>query len=197
LITLLIVGCYSNGVKKNTEVYLFNQFTEYLSLNNDSKIQNSLHLISSEYPKSKYIKISYLLLVEHYINKEKYKLALYFINIYAEKFYTNSDEEFITFTKNKIKYSRFKDLYKDQSLLSNTIEEIEESLLINSQNKYANETYTMLTHLKLLQNINNKRVSDLYNILQKTKSEQLYIDKYENIDNVQHPKKNIFKRFFY
>ncbi len=182
-ITLFFIGC-SNKSKveyNKPAIYWYNKIVYYISTNNLEKADDYYASLQSEHFGSPLLKEAVLMLAIAHMDEEEYLLANYYLDEYIKRFADERDIEFAKFLKIKSSYLAFKNINRDQKLLSETIEKA-----IEYKKEYPNSEFvymvdTILTKLYMAQYVLNEEVAALYERRGKEKAARIYKEKNEKI----------------
>ena len=182
-ITLFFIGCSNkNRVEYNKpDIYWYNKIVYYISTNNLEKADDYFTSLESEHFSSPLLKEALLMLAIAHMDEEEYLLANYYLDEYIKRFADERDIEFVRFLKIKSSYLAFKNINRDQKLLSETIEKA-----IEYKKEYPNSEFvymvdTILTKLYMAQYVLNEEVAALYKRRGKDKAAKIYEEKNEKI----------------
>ncbi|PPB55672.1 outer membrane protein assembly factor BamD [Campylobacter hyointestinalis] len=181
IISLFVfVGC---GNKNDVELYNLSPEEWYSQILKD--IQNSdleeadKHYISfsSEHISSPLLEQMLLILAQANVNDEKYETANAYLDEYIRRYGTKEKIEFANYMKIKANFDSFSKPNRNQKLMQDSIEAIENFLKNYPTTQYRPLIETMLVKFKLAQYYLDTQIYSLYDRTDRQESATIYKDK--------------------
>lgn len=181
IISLFVfVGC---GNKNDAELYNLSPEEWYSQILKD--IQNSdleeadKHYISfsSEHISSPLLEQMLLILAQANVNDEKYETANAYLDEYIRRYGTKEKIEFANYMKIKANFDSFSKPNRNQKLMQDSIEAIENFLKNYPATQYRPLIETMLVKFKLAQYYLDTQIYSLYDRTDRQESATIYKDK--------------------
>lgn len=181
IISLFVfVGC---GNKNDAELYNLSPEEWYSQILKD--IQNSdleeadKHYISfsSEHISSPLLEQMLLILAQANVNDEKYETANAYLDEYIRRYGTKEKIEFANYMKIKANFDSFSKPNRNQKLMQDSIEAIENFLKNYPTTQYRPLIETMLVKFKLAQYYLDTQIYSLYDRTDRQESATIYKDK--------------------
>ncbi|TWO20817.1 outer membrane protein assembly factor BamD [Campylobacter hyointestinalis] len=181
IISLFVfVGC---GNKNDAELYNLSPEEWYSQILKD--IQNSdleeadKHYISfsSEHISSPLLEQMLLILAQANVNDEKYETANAYLDEYIRRYGTKEKIEFANYMKIKANFDSFSKPNRNQKLMQDSIEAIENFLKNYPATQYRPLIETMLVKFKLAQYYLDTQIHSLYDRTDRQESATIYKEK--------------------
>ena len=115
-----------------------------------------------------------MILVDAHIENEEYEMANYYLDEYIKRYAFKKDVDYIRYLKIKSKFMSFRSQYREQQLILDILEEIEDFKV-----KYPNSSYmylvkTMQTRVMMAKSSFDAEISNLYTRVDKPVAANVY-----------------------
>ncbi len=179
-LAFLFVGC-----SKDDEVAEFNKPALYwykkignsITQGNMDKADAYYISLKSEHMRSPLMPTAIMMLAAAHMNKEEYLLANYYLDEHNKRFGQATDREYTEFMKLKASFLGVKDVYKDQQLVMNSINNANKYMLRYPGSVYTPLVNTILIRLHMSQYLLNENIAALYDRTDKPGAAKIYRDK--------------------
>ena len=173
------------GCTKDDEVAEFNkpalhwyqEIGNSINRGNMDKADEYYISLKSEHMRSPLMPTAIMMLAHAHMNKEEYLLANYYLDEYNKRYAESDDREYIEFIKLKAAFLGVKDVYKDQKLIMDSINNANKYLLRYPGSVYAPLVNTILVRLHMSQYLLNENIAALYDRTDKPDGAKIYRDK--------------------
>jgi outer membrane protein assembly factor BamD len=130
--------------------------------------------LESEHRKSPLLPSAILLLANAHMQDEEYQMARYYYDEYVHRFDNGSLAEYVKYLKVKAKFLAFKEQFREQKLIDETLEEIQ-----NYKTQFPNSSYiylldTMESRLFMAKATLDLEIAALYERIDKPKAALIY-----------------------
>ncbi len=177
---LLFTGC-----TEKEEIAEFNKPAEYwyqkigesITRGNLDKADAYYISLKSEHMRSSLMSTAVMMLASAHMSHEEYLLANYYFDEYNKRFGEESNFEYTMFMKLQASFLGIKDVYKDQKLIIDNINNGHKYLLHYPDSVYAPLVHTMLISLQMSQYLLNENIAALYDRTDKPEAAKLYREK--------------------
>jgi len=194
-------ACSSKEQEYNkSALYWYNKMMSEIAMGDLDQADDIYTSLESEHRNSPFIPTAMLILVNAHMQDEAYALANFYLDEYIKRFSMNKDIDYARYLKIKANFMGFKQQFRDQQLLEDTLLQITEF-----KNKYQNSPYmplvdTMNARLLMAKSIMDKEISELYTRKDKPLATQYYMDKsknsWENQDDIKKVKVPFYRSIF-
>jgi outer membrane protein assembly factor BamD len=156
--------------------------------------------LKSEHMRSPLMPTAVMMLAHAHMNKEEYRLANFYLDEYTKRYGNEKSREYTEFMKLKASFLGVKDVYKDQKLIIDSINNAQTYILRYPGSAYTPLVNTLLIRLHMSQYLLNENIASLYDRTDKSGAAKIYRDK--NIGSVVEmtditaPKKSIVGKIF-
>ena len=173
------------GCAKDEEVTDFNkpalhwyqEIGSSISKGNMDKADEYYISLKSEHMRSPLMPTAIMMLAHAHMNHEEYLLANYYIDEYNKRYAEANDREYMEFIKLKAAFLGVKDVYKDQKLIMDSINNANVYLLRYPGSVYAPLVNTILVRLHMSQYLLNENIAALYERTDKPDGAKIYREK--------------------
>ena len=161
-------------------IYWYNKMLKEIAENDLDKADDTYTSLESEHRNTPYVPTAMLVLVNAHIDEEEYALANFYLDEYIKRFSLSKDIDYARYMKIKANFMGFKQQFRDQQLIDDTLANI-----IDFKYKYPNSPYmplvdTMNARLFMAKASMDKEIAALYERRDKPKAAELYMDKAKN-----------------
>jgi outer membrane protein assembly factor BamD len=138
--------------------------------------------LKSEHRRSLLMPTAVMMLAHAHIEKEEYLLANYYLDEYSKRYGSMASREYTMYMKLKASFLGVKDVYKDQKLIMDSINDAKTYVLRYPNSVYNPLVNTLLVRLYMSLYLLNENIASLYDRTGKEKAAKIYRDK--NIGSV-------------
>ena len=184
-LAFLFVGCGSKDevVEFNKPaLFWYKQIGSSVSNGNLDKADAYYISLKSEHMRSPLMPTAIMMLAHAHMNEEEYLLANYYLDEYNKRYAEDGSREYTEFMKLKASFLGVKDVYKDQKLIMDSINNANKYILRYPGSAYAPLVNTILIRLHMSQYLLNENIAALYERTGKPDAAKIYRDK--NSDSV-------------
>jgi len=179
----LITSCMDDSEVKEfnkSALYWYNKIAHSINNSNIDKADNYYISLKSEHIQSPLLQTAIMILANAHMNKEEYLLANFYFDEYKKRYGDDKNRQYIDFMKLKASFMGIQEVYKDQQLIQDTIDQA----LVFSQN-YPSSQYLPLVDMMLIrlymgEYMLNENIAALYDRLDKPKAAKIYRNKNKN-----------------
>ncbi len=133
--------------------------------------------LKSEHMRSPLMPTAIMMLAAAHMNREEYLLANYYLDEHNKRFGQDTDREYTEFMKLKASFLGVKDVYKDQQLVMNSINNANKYMLRYPGSVYTPLVNTILIRLHMSQYLLNENIAALYDRTDKPEAAKIYREK--------------------
>jgi len=176
---IFLGGCASKQEQEynKPDIYWYNKMLKEISLYQLDSADVTFTSLESEHRQSQFLPSATMLLGLAHMEEEEYVLANFYFDEYIKKFEKNDNDGKVRYLKIKSKFLAFKQQFREQKLLDETLEEVKKF-----QNDFPNSTYKYLvsniqSRLLMGKASLNFEISDLYKRVDKPVASELYKDR--------------------
>lgn len=130
--------------------------------------------LESEHRNSPLIPNALIILANGHIEYSQYELAVYYLEKYEKRFAHNKNIDYIDFLKVRAKFLSFKDPLRDQQLLYDTLNNIDDYVLNYPDSPFIHTIKTMQSRLYMSKASFEYEISQLYTRVDKPEAAQFY-----------------------
>ena len=179
-LAFLFVGCVKDDEVSEFNkpaLYWYKQIGSSISNGNMDKADSYYISLKSEHMRSPLMPTAIMMLAHAHMNDEKYLLANYYLDEYNKRYGEDGSHEYTEFMKLKASFLGVKDVYKDQKLIIDSINNANKYLLRYPGSAYAPLVNTILIRLHMSQYLLNENIAALYERTDKPDAAKIYRDK--------------------
>ncbi|RBQ27693.1 outer membrane protein assembly factor BamD [Arcobacter sp. CECT 9188] len=180
--TLIFNACSSKSEQEYNKpaLYWYNKMMMQIGMGDLDEADDTYTSLESEHRNSPYIPTAMLILVNAHMQDEEYALANFYLDEYIKRFSMSKDIDYARYLKIKANFMGFKQQFRDQQLIEDTLVQIEEF-----KNKYKNSPYmplidTMNVRLMMAKAAMDKEIAELYQRRDKPMAFEYYMNKSQN-----------------
>jgi len=161
-------------------LYWYNKIAHSINNSNIDKADNYYISLKSEHIQSPLLQTAIMMLANAHMNKEEYLLANFYFDEYIKKFALKKDADYIRFLKIKSNFLAFKNEFREQELLTNTLVETDGFIKFYPNSQYIFIVKTIKSRLLMAKATFDKEISDLYSRIDKPEAQKTYAEKAKN-----------------
>ncbi|WP_072681387.1 outer membrane protein assembly factor BamD [Arcobacter sp. LA11] len=186
LILIIGLGLFLTACSQKSErsqeydkpaLYWYNKMISEISTGYLDDADDTYTSLESEHRNSPLVPTALLVLANGHMDEEEYELANFYLDEYVKRFALSKNIDYVRYLKIKANFLGFSNELRDQQLIEDTIQEIEEFKSTFSRSPYMPLVNTMSARLFMAKASLDKEIADLYNRLDKPKASKFYDDK--------------------
>ncbi len=158
-------------------LHWYKEIGRSISKGNMDKADEYFISLKSEHMRSPLMPTAIMMLAHAHMNNEQYLLANYYLDEYNKRYAEPKDREYIEFIKLKAAFLGVKDVYKDQKLIMDSINNASKFLLRYPGSAYTPLVNTILVRLHMSQYLLNENIAALYDRTGKAEGAKIYREK--------------------
>lgn len=158
-------------------LYWYNKMIKQISGNYLEDAGDTYTSLESEHRNTPLLPTALLILANAHINEEEYQLANFYLDEYIKRYALSKNIDYVRYLKIKANFQGFAYDLRDQQLIENTIDEINEFKQTFPRSPYMPLVNTMSARLYMAKATLDKEIADLYERLDKPKAAQFYKEK--------------------
>ncbi len=158
-------------------IYWYNKMLTQISNGDLDSADDTYTSLESEHRNSPFIPTSLLILVNGHMDEEEYSLANFYLDEYIKRFGLSKNIDYVRYLKIKANFLGFKYQNRDQELIENTINEINEFKAKYKTSPYMPLVDTINSRLYMAKASMDKEIADLYERTGKDKASEFYNEK--------------------
>ena len=190
-ILYLFTACSSKQKEQYNKSALFwyNKMLKEISLYQFDKADDTFTSLESEHRNSSLLPSALMVIATTHMDNEEYELAIYYFDEYIKRFEDPKKQDYVRFLKIKAKYFAFKQQFREQQLITDTLSDIDKFI-----QKYPNSSYiylvkTIQSRLYMAKASFDKEIAGLYTRIDKPKASVVYKQKakksWQDIDTIK------------
>ena len=161
-------------------IYWYNKMLKEIASNDLDKADDTYTSLESEHRNTPYVPTAMLVLINAHIDEEEYALANFYLDEYIKRFGLSKDIDYARYLKIKANFLGFKYQFRDQQLIEDTLNQIEDF-----RAKYKNSPYmplvdTINSRLYMSKASMDKEIAELYTRRDKQLGSAFYDQKVKN-----------------
>jgi len=130
--------------------------------------------LESEHRNSPLIASALMIIADAHMREEEYELAIYYYDSYIQKFENKNLQDFVKYLKIKAKFMSFEQQFRDQKLIQDTLNDINNFVLRHENSPYIYLVKTMQSRLYMSMALLDVEIADLYTRTDKPKAAKYY-----------------------
>lgn len=176
---LILGGCASKVEEEFNKPasYWYNKIIQQLALYQIDKADSTFISLESEHKNSPLVANAMLILANAHIEQEEYQMANFYLDEYIKKYAGNVGADYVRFLKIKANFMAFKQQFRDQQLLSDTLREVDNFISDYPNSNYIYLVKTIGAKITLSEQALNLEIADLYKRKDKPKAKEYYEQK--------------------
>ena len=174
LIFISFIGCADKNRFNQTDEFWYSEVVRFVGNQDMDRADSSFSSLEAEHINSPLLETATVLLIQAHMNQENYILSNYYMNRYNTLFGTKESKEYIEYLRIKSKYLAFKRPKRDQKLIIDTLNLIDEYIFDYPDSTYLPYIETIKINLSLSQHELNIDIIVLYQKLEKPKAVEFY-----------------------
>lgn len=177
--TLVFNACSSKSEQEYNKpaLYWYNKMMNQIAEGELDEADDTYTSLESEHRNSPYIPTAMLILVNAHMQEEEYALANFYLDEYIKRFSLSKDIDYARYMKIKANFMGFKQQFRDQQLIDDTLAQI-----MQFKQNYKNSPYmplvdTMNARLFMAKASLDKEIAELYLRREKPLAHEYYMNK--------------------
>jgi outer membrane protein assembly factor BamD len=174
---ILFSGCSQKQEQQEYNkpaIYWYNKMIKQITNYQLDEADDTFISLESEHKKSPLLPTAMMIIAYAHMQEDEYVMANFYLDAYLKKFSSSKNVDYIRYLKIKTNFLAFKNQYREQELLIDTLKDIDKFLV-----KYKNSSYrylieTIKARLLMAKSLFDAQIADLYTRLDKPKAAQLY-----------------------
>lgn len=193
----IFTGCASKQEEQEYNkpaVYWYNKMIKQIANYQLDEADDTYTSLESEHRNSPLIPGAILIIAKAHMDNEEYAMANYYLDEYLKRFSLKSDADYIRYLKIKSNFMAFKQQFREQDLLMQTLEEVDKFTKEYKESQYIYLVQSIKARLLMAKSKFDKEISDLYGRIDKPQAQKIYGDKskqswedQKSIENVNVP----------
>ncbi|MDD2896035.1 MAG: outer membrane protein assembly factor BamD [Aliarcobacter sp.] len=143
-------------------IYWYNKMLKEIASNDLDKADDTYTSLESEHRNTPYIPTAMLVLVNAHIDEEEYALANFYLDEYIKRFGLSKDIDYARYLKIKANFLGFKYQFRDQQLIEDTLNQIEDFKVKYKNSPYMPLVDTINSRLYMSKASMDKEIAELY-----------------------------------
>ncbi len=187
---LLLIACaafvFTACSSKNEEeynkpaIYWYNKMLKQIASNDLDLADDTYTSLESEHRNTPFVPTAMLILVNAHIDEEEYALANFYLDEYIKRFGLSKDIDYARYLKIKANFLGFKYQFRDQQLIEDTLNQIEDFKVKYKNSPYMPLVDTINSRLFMAKASMDKEIADLYVRRDKEAAAAFYEQKVQN-----------------
>jgi len=180
--------------------YWYNEMIASINQGDLDAADDTYTSLNSEHRNSPLIPTSLVILANAHVEDEEYELANYYLDEYLKRFAQSKNVDYVRYFKIKSKFLAFNSEFRNQKLVSEILDEIQEFIGKFPKSKYLPLVHTMNTRLGYAKAIFDDEIAALYTRIDKPQAAAIYKKRVENsavnLEEVEKVHTPWYKRIF-
>jgi outer membrane protein assembly factor BamD len=175
----IFTGCSSKKQEEYNKpaVYWYNKMIKEITNYQIDQADDTFTSLESEHRNSPLLPSAIMIIAVTHMEEEEYAMANYYFDEYLKKYSLKKNADYIRFLKIKSKFLAFKNQFREQDLLSQTIIDTNKFLAEYPNSQYIHLVKTIKSRLLMSRAMFDKEISELYKRIEKPKAEEFYANK--------------------
>lgn len=200
VLTSIFIGCADKSKFNQSDDFWYKEIVKFVEMRDMDRADEAFTSLETEHIHSPILPTANLLMIQAHIKQENYLLASYYMDRYNTLFGTKESREYIEYLRIKSKYLGFKRPKRDQKLLLDALELIDNYLHDYPTSKYRAYIETMKTNLTLAKFEMSLDIIKLYKKLDKPEAVEYYKSREDmswfNRDEIEQPDVSLIRAIF-
>jgi len=201
-VTVLLGGCATKQEEEynKPDVYWYNKMLKEISLYQLDNADETFVALESEHRQSSYLPSATMLIGMAHMEDEEYILANYYFDEYIKRFEKNDSNGRVRYLKIKAKFLAFKQQFREQRLLDETIAEVQKFKIDFPKSSYSYLVNDIESRLLMGKSSLDIEIADLYKRIDKPLASEVYAlrgkETWENQKDVEKVKVPWYRAIF-
>ena len=158
-------------------LYWYNKMLKEISLYQLDKADDTYTSLESEHRNSPLLPSALMVIATTHMDNEEYELAIYYFNEFIKTFEDNKKQDYVRYLKIKSKFLAFKQQFREQKLIDDTLEDINKFVGKYPTSSYIHLVKTIQSRLYMAKATLNVEIASLYKRTDKPKASVVYEEK--------------------
>ncbi len=187
----IFIACSSKQDEEYNKpaLYWYNKMLKEISLYQLDKADDTYTSLESEHRKSPLLPSALMVIATTHMDDEEYQLAIYYFNEFIKMFEDDKKQDYVRYLKIKSKFLAFKQQFREQKLIDDTLEDINKFVKKYPNSSYIHLVKTIQSRLYMAKATLNVEIASLYKRIDKPKAALVYENKAkkscEDIKNIK------------
>ena len=179
LTILFFVACSSKDTKEYNKpaMYWYNKMLKSISEMQLDDADDILTSLQSEHRNSPLVPSALMVLADAHMQEEEYELANYYYDTFIKRYENRNLNSYVRYLKIKSKFMAFKQHFREQKLINDTLLEINTFVYKYPYSPYIELVKTMQTRLYMAKSNLDIEIANLYERKDKPKAQAYYMQK--------------------
>ncbi|MGB3751881.1 MAG: outer membrane protein assembly factor BamD [Arcobacteraceae bacterium] len=188
----IFTGCSSKTEEEYNKpaVYWYNKMINQISNYQLDQADNTFTSLESEHRNSPLLPSAMMIIATTHMEDEAYAMANYYFDEYLKRYSLKKDADYIRYLKIKSNFLAFKNQFREQDLLTKTIQETDTFVKEYPYSQYIYLVKNIKSRLLMSRSVFDTEISELYGRIDKPQAEKYYADKasnhWENTKNIDY-----------
>jgi outer membrane protein assembly factor BamD len=183
-------GCSSKDEEYNKPaLYWYNKMIKELATYQIDNADDVYTSLESEHKNSPLIPSALMIIANAHIAQEEYLMADYYLDTYIKRFAYSKNIDYIRYLKIKSKFLAFKNQFREQKLILDTLKETEQFVKKFPNSPYKYLVLTMQSRLLMSKASFDTEIANLYARIDKPKAQEIYnkkaIQSWKQLDEIE------------
>ena len=177
---LFLIACSNKDMQKEYNkpaMYWYNKMLQKISIMQLDSADDILTSLQSEHRNSPLVPSALMILADAHMQEEEYELANYYYDTYIKRYENKNLNSYVRYLKIKAKFMAFKQHFREQKLMDETLLEINTFVFKYPDSPYIQLVKTMQTRLYMAKANLNIEIAQLYKRKDKPKAYEYYMQK--------------------
>ncbi len=176
---MLLGGCASKHEEEynKPDIYWYNKMLKEISLYQLDNADSTFTSLESEHRQSQFLPSATMLIGIAHMDEEEYVLANYYFDEYIKRFEKNDPDGRVRYLKIKSKFLAFKQQFREQKLLDETLDEVKKFKNDFPKSSYAYLVNNIESRLMMAKSSLNSEISGLYKRVDKPLASDVYSER--------------------
>lgn len=191
-IIYIFTGCSAKEDEEYNKpaIYWYNKMIKQISNYQIDEADDTFTSLESEHRNSPLIPSAILIIANTHMQDEEYAMANYYFDEYLKRFSLKKDADYIRYLKIKSNFLAFKNQFREQKLLEQTLKQTEDFIKNYPNSEYIYLVNTIKSRLSMAKSIFDTEIASLYGRVDKPKAEIYYNEKakknWKNLKDIKH-----------
>ena len=179
---LIFVACSTKQEEEYNKpaLYWYNKMLSQIASYQLDLADETYTSLESEHRYSPLLPSATMLIANAHMEDEEYELATYYYDEYLKRFDNGKESSYIKYLKIKAKFLAFKQQFREQNLITETLKEIDNYLKEFPNSSYKYLTLNMKSRLLMAQAALDLEIADLYERKDKPEAALVYQERAQN-----------------
>ncbi|MCK5110436.1 MAG: outer membrane protein assembly factor BamD [Arcobacteraceae bacterium] len=155
-------------------VYWYNKMLKQVASYNIDEADDTYTSLESEHKNSPLLPSALMIIATAHMEQEEYAMANYYFDEYLKKFGMANNVDYVRYLKVKAKFMGFKNQFREQELVSESIEDAKMFIEAYPDSKYIHMVKTIKSRLDMAKAVFDQEISELYTRMDKPKASEVY-----------------------